>query len=337
MSKPKPDPERMSLEQFERMFPNEEKCIMALEDKLWGGILSSPIDGNTNVIRIKGKPGYYRDLDNRCTFTIKQGTIFEGSKLGLKVWFRAIYEYCVSPNGISSYELARRLGVTQKTAWFMKHRMSENIRQCRDIVMDGEVEADECYVGGTDFYRKEGSKWHSTQGNRGDKAVLFGLLCRNGLLYAEVVEDCRAETLFNVIKGKIADGCRFYTDDAPQYDLTSDNLIHEVVNHSGKIWKSGAACTNGIENFWKHQKSTIRGTYMSVSRFHLQRYVDEKAWRFNTRKMGGRSRFNFFLSLLASGRTLPYENLICPDRPLYEYGSRKGERLRGRMKDLIYN
>ncbi|WP_419083677.1 IS1595 family transposase [Phocaeicola sp.] len=336
MPKKKENPERFDLERFERLYPTEDACVKALEKHLWNGILRSPVDGNTNVIRIKGKPGYYRDLDNRRTFTIKQGTVFDGSKLKLKVWFRAIYEFCVSANGISSYELARCCGVTQKTAWFMKQRMALNVKQCEEMLMDGEVEADECYVGGTDYYRKNDAKWHSTQGNRDDKATVFGLLCRDGLLYAEVVKDCRAETLFDIIKNRMAEGCRFYTDEAPQYVHVSDHFIHKTVNHSGKVWKAGAACTNGIENFWKHLQSTIQGTYMSVSYFHLQKYVDEKAWRFNTRRMGCYSRFSFFLSLLASGNSTTYSATIKPGRVRYAAGKWKGERMRGRMKDLLY-
>ena len=141
MLKLKENSERFNLERLE-----QEACVKALEKYLWNGIPRSPVDGNSNVIRIKGRPGYYRDLDNRRMFTIKQGTVFGGSKIRLKVWFRAIYEFCISANGISSYELARRCGVTQKTAWFMKRRMTLNVKQCSEMMKYAEVESDECYV-----------------------------------------------------------------------------------------------------------------------------------------------------------------------------------------------
>jgi transposase-like protein len=230
-----------------------------------------------------------------CTkqFSVKVGTIFEDSALGFDKWLPAFWMIVNAKNGISSCELARALGVTQKTAWFMLHRIRLAIQNGDFSKMSGEVEADETYIGGK--ARMMNSKQRASLGSRlgtggQGKEIVMGLLERKGRLRIKHVRNTKAVLLKNEIRQHVAGGSTVITDTHPSYNGLSRDYVHEAIDHA-KEYVRGNVHTNGLENFWSLLKRTVRGTYVSVEPFHLFRYLDEQAFRFNERENTDSGRF----------------------------------------------
>jgi transposase-like protein len=221
-------------------------------------------------------------------FTLKVGTIFEDSALGLDKWMAAMWMLVNCRNGISSYEIARTLGVTQKSAWFMLQRLRQALQEKSIVKLGGpgsEVEVDETFIGGKarNMHKTKRLKMKIREHNWG-KAIVMGILERDGKVAAKVIPDRKTGALRSVIADVIDHGSVVYTDEhvAYPYALT-DDYTHKVVNHLER-YVDGAVHTQGIENFWSCLKRGLNGTYVSVEPFHLFRYVDEQAFRFNNRK-----------------------------------------------------
>ena len=229
-------------------------------------------------------------------FSVKVGTIFEDSPLGLDKWMTAFWMVVNCKNGVSSAEMARTLKITQKSAWFMLHRIREVLSNggfgINKIGGPGrEVESDESFIGGAAKNMHKGRKLKLEQirgqERRGDiklgKTAVLGMLDRDTRqIRCKVIPNVRRETLQNLILKNVKYGSKVYTDSAVTYDLLHYRYIHDWVNHM-ETYVKGRVHTNGLENFWSLFKRNLRGTYVSVEPFHLDRYLDEQVFRFNNR------------------------------------------------------
>jgi len=243
------------------------------------------------------------------TFSLKTGTIFEESPLGLDKWLPALWLVVNCKNGISSCELARDLGVTQKTAWFMAHRLRFALKDGGFDLFSGEVEADETFICGKARNMHVAKRQRRITGTGGkDKTAVMGILERGGRVRTVVVPNRKKKALQAEVKKHVEAGSALYTDALLSYDGLASDYAHKVIDHAVQ-YVDGRVHTNGLENFWSLLKRGIAGTYVSVEPFHLFRYLDEQSFRYNNRKeMNDFDRFRLALSQVA-GRRLTYKHL----------------------------
>jgi transposase-like protein len=257
----------------------------------------------------------------RPQFSLKVGTIFEDSPLGLDKWLVAVWLITNAKNGISSYELHRALGVTQKTAWFMLHRIRLAMQTKSFTKIDGHVEVDETYIGGKARNMHPGKRKRlgiSQSNSMAGKIAVMGLLERHGekgsQVRLQVVKNRRKNELEKTVTDNVAEGSTLYTDALRSYDrMNQKGYEHHVIDHAEK-YVEGQVHTNGLENFWSLLKRALKGTYVSVEPFHLFRYLDEQAFRFNQRKDNDAGRFASVLGSV-TGRRITYAELIAAVRP----------------------
>lgn len=243
-------------------------------------------------------------------YSVKVGTIFEDSAIKLDKWICAMWMIVNAKNGISSYEIHRSLGVTQKTAWFMMHRIRLALQNgSLDRKLTGEVEADETYIGGKarNMHKDKQQKVLKAEGSF-RKAVVMGMLERDGEVRAKVLKVASAKVLAREIRANVEPGSTLYTDQLASYTRVGQEYAHHVINHAQEYVR-GNVHTNSIENFWSLLKRGIKGTYVSVEPFHLFRYLDEQSFRFNTRKNNDQGRFMEAMSSIA-GKRVEYKELI---------------------------
>jgi transposase-like protein len=248
----------------------------------------------------------------RPTFTLKTGTLFEDSPIPLEKWLPAAWMLFACKNGMSSYELHKDLGVTQKSAWFMLHRLRLAARESgfKKIGGEGEhVEADECFVGGKvrNMHKSRKAKLQTEYGRYGGKTVVLGLLERDGDVRAAVAPTRDHYQVNAHIMDNVVPGSTVFTDEHVAYDGMPKDFTHEVVNKIEGYVK-GQIHVNGMENFWSLLKRTLKGTYVSVDPVHLQAYVDEQVLRFNTRDLTDAERFALILRRVVD-RRLTYNEL----------------------------
>lgn len=254
-----------------------------------------------------------RCKDCRKQFSHKVGTIFEDSPLGLDKWFVAVWSIANCKNGISSHELARALGVTQKTAWFMLHRIRKAMEVGGFDKMDGPAEADATYVGGKAKNMHKGRREMLIQGRGAvGKTIIHGILQRtNGdnpsQVRADVVVADDADCLLPAVRRNVRYGQQVFTDAARAYGDLCLTHLHRAVDHS-VAYAKGQVHTNGLENFWSLLKRSIGGTYVAVAPFHLRRYVTEQTFRFNARKGNDANRFQAAMAGTI-GKRLTYREL----------------------------
>jgi transposase-like protein len=248
----------------------------------------------------------------RQKFSLKVGTIFEDSPLGLDKWMMAMWMIANCKNGVSSCEIARDLGITQKSAWHMLQRIRLAMRVGSFEKLGGQVEVDETYIGGLarNMHRSEHSRKITGTGGAGKVAVM-GLLERDGKVRAKVIRDATQLTLHAEVRGNVEPGAELFTDAWKGYSGLHQEYIHQVINHAEK-YVDGQIHTNGIENFWSLLKRGLKGTYVSVEPFHLFRYLDEQSFRFNNRKLTDGERF-FIVANNIIGRRLTYSELTGKD------------------------
>lgn len=245
-------------------------------------------------------------------FSFKVGTIFEASPLGLDKWFVAVWSIANCKNGISSHELGRALGVTQKTAWFMLHRVREAMRSGDFRKLAGVVESDETFVGGESKNMHKSVRERKIKGRGAvGKRIVHGILERGGEVRASVVESTEGKELQPIIRTNVERGSAVYTDAHGGYRGLWDAYVHDVVDHATEYVR-GEVHTNGIENFWSLFKRTLGGTYIHAAPFHLQRYVDEQVRRFNNRKTNDGERFADVMQTVV-GRRITYRQLCQID------------------------
>jgi transposase-like protein len=294
-----------------KAFPDEQSCINHLEKIRWNGNVVSPFDESSQVYKCKSNR--YKCKNTGKYFNVKVGTIFEDTKIKLQKWFMALFLFSSHKKGISSHQLAKDIDVTQKTAWFMLHRLRYAFDHPNfKIALENEVEIDETFMGGDEKNKHWGKKTAGTQGrSTKTKTPVLGMIERGGNVVAMVVEDTKKATLQPIINENVKNGTSVYTDEWKAYNslaTAKNNFTHQRVNHSAKEYVNGKAHTNGIECFWSHLKRGITGIYHWCSEKHLQRYVNEFSLRFNTRLSPTCNRFDLVLSNI-EGRLL-YRNLI---------------------------
>lgn len=239
-------------------------------------------------------------------FSVKVGTIFEDSPLGLDKWLAAMWLIANAKNGISSYELHRAIGVTQKSAWYMNHRIRLAMQSGTLDKLSGEVEADETYIGGKARNMHKGKRKAKGRGAVG-KAVVMGLLQRHGEVRTFVVDNAKGKTLKPKVRQHVEKGAELFTDALASYIGLSPEYVHQVIDHA-ECYAKGKVHTNGLENYWSLLKRCIKGTYVSIEPFHLFRYLDEEAYRFNNRKTNDAGRFKRVVGAV-TGRRLTYRRL----------------------------
>lgn len=291
---------------FASTFPTEQSCIEYYEQIRWNGKVVSPFDETAKVYKCKN--GKYRCANTGKYFDVKTGTIFAHTKLPLRYWFYAMFLFLSHKRGVSSCQLARDLGVTQKTAWNMLNKIREYMDCENQHQLSAEVEIDETFVGGKNKNRHKDKKVEKCQGRSfKDKVPVFGMYQRGGNIVAKVVPDTKAKTLTPLLEQYVSTESRVFTDGWEYGDINSRyeqlSVDHgagfygtSYVNNEGEYI---VVCTNGIECAWSHLKRTILGTYYKVSKKYLQRYVDEFTFRFNTRNIGDFQRFELLLRNVA--------------------------------------
>lgn len=272
-------------------FDSEKKCQQILEDSYWGDDVVCPKCGKHHCKM--SESGRYHCTDCNHNFSITVGTIFENTKISLRKWFLAIYLITSNKKGVSSCQLARDLDITQKTAWHILHKIRSVFSQNDSSALTGTVECDEMYLGGAEDNKHKSKRTEGTQGrSTKTKKPIFGMIQRSGKLVAMAVENTKAETLMPIIKHFVAENTVVYTDESKSYNrLSKENYSHEFVRHNEKEFVVDDIYTNTIEAFWSHFKKMVFGTYHFVSKKHLQRYIDEEVYRWNTRLMSESARF----------------------------------------------
>jgi transposase-like protein len=300
-----------TLHQAVIWFSDFEHCRKFMTELRWpDGKVTCPQCGSDNVTWLaKARVWKCYAKHERPTFSLKTGTIFEDSPIALEKWLTAAWLIISCKNGISSYELHRGLGVTQKTAWFMNHRIRLAMQEGGFGKMSGTVEADETFIGGKARNMHAGKRAERIHG-RGPlgKQIVFGLLERKtGRVHVEHVETRRKHDLGGVVQQRVRRGSEVITDELLSYDALNSEYAHKVINHAEQ-YVDGHVHTNRMENFWSLLKRGINGTYVSVEPFHLFRYLDEQAFRYNNRTMTDAERFAHVMKQIV-GRRLTFAEL----------------------------
>lgn len=289
-------------------FPTEESCIIYLECVRWPFKVISPYDKRSKVYHLGNHK--YMCKNTQRVFHVKIGTIFQGTKVPLRKWFLAIWLVTSHKKGISSLQLSRDIHVTQKTAWYMLQK----IRKCficrNEGILKNKVEIDETFVGGKNKNRHWNKKVKKSQGRSFiDKTPVLGMLQRKGKVICKVIKNTsRSELTPNILKF-IDLSAIIYTDEWQGYNEVSEMYEHYFVDHSRHQYADGDVYTNTIEGFWSLLKRGIVGIYHHLSRKHLQLYVNEFCFRYNTRKISSFSRFN--LLLRNSNYKFTYQQIIA--------------------------
>jgi transposase-like protein len=300
-----------TLLQAIRFFSDDLFCVKFVASRRWlnGEAVCPKCSGINNTFMEKRRVWQCKNKECKKQFSVKVGTIFEDSPVKLDKWLTAMWLIVNAKNGISSYEIHRAIGVTQKTAWFMLHRIRLAMESGSIEKLSGEVEADETFVGGLSknmHVSKRKAKIHGRGSST--KTAVFGVVQRRGKVKAKVIESTDRETLHGQIRENVETGSNLFTDDWKAYQGLRDEYTHEVINHSFEYVRDNVH-TNSIENFWSLFKRAIKGTYVSVAPEHLQKYVEEQTFRYNEREGNDKDRFLEALNSI-SGKRLTYSQLI---------------------------
>jgi transposase-like protein len=303
-------------------FADYSNCRKAVEAIRWpNGVVSCPTCGSERVTYLEKQRRYKcYGKHPKAQFSLKVGTIFEDSAIGLEKWLPALWLLTNCKNGISSYELAKALGVTQKTAWFMLSRLRLALQSENGGKMSGEVEADETYIGGIarnmHLAKKRRIKMKPGRSIAGKVAVM-ALLERHdkptSQVRLHVLHSLRRSHIQGVVRENVESGSTLHTDAFSSYTGLIADFTHKVIDHA-EAYVDGEVHTNNCENFWSLLKRTIKGTYVSIEPFHLFRYLDEQAYRFNNRKMSDAERFVHALKGVINKR-LTYSALTGSEVP----------------------
>jgi transposase-like protein len=318
--------EPKSLQDAILYFSKPANCLEYLVARRWPDGVICPRCHSKNVIFLeKYNRWHCREKHDAPQFTLKTGTIFEDSPISLDKWLTAMWMIVNCKNGVSSWEIHRSIKVTQKTAWFMLHRIRLSLQdQCGGKLggPGGTIEADETFIGGKarNMHRSKReriSRGGGMQGGSG-KAVVMGILERGGKVKAKVISDRKHNITEKIVRELVEPGTEVHTDEFPGYYNLKDGYVHKIVNHLEGYVKENVH-TNGIENFWSCLKRGLSGTYVSVEPFHLFRYVDEQAFRFNNRAtrdnpLNDSDRFDAAVRQIV-GKRLTYSELTGKERP----------------------
>lgn len=313
-----------SLDDLTQYFNTDKKCVEYFEQVRWNGERCCPHCGGLKTYVLKGN-GKYKCGEKGCRqlFSITTGTYFENTKLPLRKWLIAMYLCLNHKKGVSSLQLAETIGVTQKTAWFVLHRIREIVQAEVPQMLQGEVEVDETYIGGKEKnrhkskklkerlgdrtsieVRKQNSKWYEQK-----DIVIGGIERGTGRVVAKHIPTLKGATQLKFMRDTVRKGSTVITDEHHGYGLVNKYYNHHTVVHSKDIYVDGDIYTNTIENFWSIVKRCLYGTYHQVSGKHLQSYLNEFTFRFSTRHNSGHQRFRDALNN-CHGR-LKYHDLIA--------------------------
>lgn len=304
-----------SLLEAVRFFTDLDICVQFMASIRWpDGITCPHCDQNDQARFAFNKARrYWQCKECRKQFTIKTGSVMEDSPIGLDKWLPAIWMIVNAKNGVSSYEIHRALGITQKSAWFLLHRIRLAMQAKSWGKLSGHVEVDETFIGGKARFMHKSKRFKVGDTGFVGKVAVMGLLERHGEVRLQVVPNTRKKNLEGVIKQNIEAGANVYSDNLPSYRQLDAEYIHKVIDHAER-YVDGAVHTNGIENFWSLLKRMLKGTYVSVEPFHLFRYLDEQAFRFNKRTGNDLYRFLEVTKAL-TGRRLTFEELTAKTNP----------------------
>ena len=301
----------ISTFQVFQMFPDAESARLFLESRIWAdGVTCPTCKATENITTRKG--GFYRCNPCKLDFTIRTGTVFERSHIPLHKWLYAMYLLVTARKGISSLQLSKEIGVTQKSAWFMLHRLREACGGPNLTKLRGIIEVDECFIGGKEANKHEHKKLHAGRGAVGKTAVL-GMRERGGRVIATKMDMRNLSAIHGQIHDNVELGSQLYSDDSIVFD-DLDGLFfrHEAVNHSAGEYARGEATTNGIESVWAVLKRGVYGVYHKVTPKHLGRYLNEFSFRLNEGN-GKRHSLERLDSMVAAviGKRLTYAALIA--------------------------
>ena len=293
-------------------FSEPKNCLNYLVAKRWPNGVVCPTCGSQKVSFLENQLRWQCSSHHpKRQFSVKVGTIFEDSPIGLDKWLPCVWLITNCKNGVSSWEIHRALGVTQKTAWFMLHRVRLALQGNGGGKLGGEVEVDETYIGGKARNMHTARRQRMLGGKGGGvvgKVGVQGILARGGEIRLNVIRDSKIGTLVPRIQSNVAPGAHLFTDEAQAYFGLQADYAHDVINHA-EAYAIGQIHTNGLENFWSLLKRHLSGTYVSVEPFHLFRYMDEQAFRYNNRKdMDDGDRFSKAVSQVV-GKRLTYAEL----------------------------
>jgi len=311
--------EPKTLQEAILYFSDPKNCREYLVARRWPNGVECPRCGSKNVLLLeKYNRWHCREKHDAPQFTLKTGTIMEESLIPVDKWLTAMWQIVNCKNGISSYEIAKAIGVTQKSAWFMDHRIRMALSSGSFMKLgggSGEIEADETFIGGNarNMHKRVKARRISGQGHhRQDKVIVMGVLERGGNIRTEIIPDQTQKTLHPIVRKHVQAGAALFTDELGGYKGLGDEYEHQIIDHAVR-YVDGKVHTNGMENFWSLLKRGLSGTYVSVEPFHLFRYLDEQVFRYLHR--GNREhpitdadRFNLAVSQIV-GKRLTYKEL----------------------------
>ncbi len=310
--------EPTTLQEAILYFADPVNCREYLVARRWPKGVTCPKCGSTNVLFMeKYNRWHCREKHVAPQFTLKTGTVMEDSPVGLDKWLMAMWMVVNCKNGVSSYEIHRALGVTQKTAWFLDHRIRLMLGdEYATGKLGGEVEADETFIGGKARNMHKSKRERRITGTGGkDKTAVMGLLERGGQVRTKVISSRKKKELHAEVKKHVEAGSALYTDALMSYRGLETDFVHQVVDHAVE-YVNGRVHTNGLENFWSLLKRGINGTYVSIEPFHLFRYLDEQSFRFNNRKLTDAQRFDIATRGMV-GKRLTYAEVTGRVKALY--------------------
>lgn len=305
MSEPK------SLQEAIIYFSNPDNCIAYLSARRWPNGVICPLCGSDSVSAFNPKRRTWKCAKHHAKreFSVKVGTIFEDSPIGLDKWLAATWMLTNCKNGISSYEVGRALRVTQKSAWFMLHRIRLALQDESFGKLGGEVEVDETFIGGKARNMHLSKRAQRITGTGGkDKTPVVGIFERGGKVRTSVIPNRRKKALHAKVREHVTVGSILFTDALPSYNDLEKDYAHQIIDHA-VAYVNGNVHTNSLENYWSLLKRGLKGTYVSVEPFHLFRYLDEQSFRYNYRKnMNDGERFDLVVNQIV-GKRLTWDKL----------------------------
>ena len=315
--------EPTTLQEAILYFADPANCRDYLVARRWPDGVTCPRCGSANVIFLeKYNRWHCREKHNAPQFTLKTGTVMEDSPIGLDKWLMVMWQIVNSKNGISSCEVHRAIGVTQKSAWFMDHRIRFALGMDSGEKLSGHVEADETFIGGKARNMHVATKQRRITGTgTKDKTAVMGILERGkdgtSKVRTRVIPNRKKKAIQAEVREHVEAGSALYTDFLLSYEGLAGDYAHRVVDHAVEYVRDKVVHTNGLENYWSLLKRTIAGTYVSVEPFHLFRYLDEQAYRFNQRKMTDAERFDVAVRGIV-GKRLTFDQLTGKTEPQAE-------------------